>query len=45
VASRTGRQLSQQEKAQRADFVVRNDGTIDELKQTLSRILAKLGNS
>jgi dephospho-CoA kinase len=42
VASRTGRQLSQQEKAQRADFVVRNDGTLEELKQTLSRILAKL---
>jgi dephospho-CoA kinase len=42
LASRTGRQLSQQEKAQRADFVVRNDGTIEELKQTLSRILAKL---
>jgi dephospho-CoA kinase len=42
VAERAGRQLSQQEKAQRADFVVRNDGSLDELKQTLSRVLAKL---
>jgi dephospho-CoA kinase len=42
VAERSGRQLSQQEKAQRADFTVRNDGSLDELKQTLSRVLAKL---
>ena len=42
VAGREGRQLSQTEKAQRADFTVRNDGSLDELKQTLSRVLAKL---
>jgi dephospho-CoA kinase len=42
VAERAGRQLSQREKAERADFVVRNDGSLDELKQTLSRVLAKL---
>ncbi len=42
VAERAGRQLSQQEKAQKADFAVRNDGSLDELKQTLSRVLAKL---
>ncbi len=42
LASRTGRQLPQEEKAQRADFVVRNDGSLDELKQTLSTVLAKL---
>jgi dephospho-CoA kinase len=42
VAERAGRQLTQQEKAERADFVVRNDGSLDELKQTLSRVLAKL---
>ncbi len=42
VSERTGRQLSQAEKAQRADFEVRNDGTLDELKQTLSQVLAKL---
>jgi dephospho-CoA kinase len=45
LESRTGRQLSQDEKAQRADFVVRNDGGLDELKQTLSRVLAKVGAS
>ena len=39
---RSARQLSQEEKAQRADFVVRNDGSLDELRQTLSRVLAKL---
>jgi dephospho-CoA kinase len=42
VSERTGRQLSQAEKEERADFEVRNDGTLDELKQTLSQVLAKL---
>ena len=42
VSERTGRQLSQTEKAERADFEVRNDGTLDELRQTLSQVLAKL---
>src|SRR5215207_8660329 len=42
VAERTGRQLSQTEKAQRADFEVRNDGSLDELRETLSRVLARL---
>jgi dephospho-CoA kinase len=42
VSERTGRQLSQAEKVQRADFVVRNDGTLDELRHTLSQVLAKL---
>ena len=42
VAERTGRQLSQEEKSQRADFTVRNDGTIEELRQSLSRVLAKI---
>jgi dephospho-CoA kinase len=42
LAGRTGRQLSQEEKSERADFTVRNDGTIDELKQSLSRLLAKI---
>jgi len=42
VAERAARQLPQQEKADRADFVVRNDGSLDELKQTLSQVLAKL---
>jgi dephospho-CoA kinase len=42
LAERTGRQLTQEEKAQKADFTVRNDGSLDELKQTLSRVIAKL---
>ena len=45
VAERSGRQLTQGEKAQRADFVVRNDGSVDELVQSLSRVLAKLDQS
>jgi dephospho-CoA kinase len=42
VAERTGRQLSQEEKADRADFEVRNDGTLAELRESLSRVLARL---
>jgi dephospho-CoA kinase len=45
VAERTGRQLSQEEKSQRADFTVRNDGTMEELKQTLSSLLDKIGRT
>jgi dephospho-CoA kinase len=43
VASRESRQLRQEEKAQRADFAVRNDGTVDELEQELSRVLGRMG--
>jgi dephospho-CoA kinase len=43
VASRTSRQLSQDEKAQRADFVIENDGTLDELQERLSALLARMG--
>jgi dephospho-CoA kinase len=42
LAERVGRQLPQTEKAQRADFTVRNDGSLEELKVSLSRLLAKL---
>src|SRR6266540_5900750 len=42
VAERAGRQLSQDEKAQRADFEVRNEGSLEELRETLSRVLARL---
>ena len=42
VEGRTGRQLTQEEKAQRADFEVRNDGTFEELKSELSRVLATI---
>jgi dephospho-CoA kinase len=43
LAERTARQLSQEEKAQLATFVVRNDGTPRELEQELSAVLDKLG--
>jgi dephospho-CoA kinase len=42
VESRTSRQLSQEEKAARADVVVRNDGTIDDLERELSNILGTM---
>ena len=42
VDERTARQLSQEEKAQRATFSVVNAGTVDELEQELSAILEKL---
>ena len=42
---RTGRQLSQEEKSQRADFTVRNDGTLKELKASLSTVLANIETS
>jgi dephospho-CoA kinase len=44
VESRTSRQLSQDEKARRADVVVRNDGTLEELEQGLSSALANMGS-
>jgi dephospho-CoA kinase len=44
VAERTSRQLTQEEKAQRADFVVRNDGTVEELETKLSEVLEKLSD-
>ncbi|MEX1141761.1 MAG: dephospho-CoA kinase [Thermoleophilaceae bacterium] len=44
VAERAGRQLPQAEKARRADHVVRNDGTREELKTELSKILATVGS-
>ena len=45
LSERTGRQLSQQEKAERADYEVRNDGTLQELRDKLSRVLARLDQS
>lgn len=42
VEGRTGRQLTQEEKSQRADFTVRNDGTREELKAELSRVLVTI---
>jgi dephospho-CoA kinase len=42
VAERVGRQLTQREKADRAGYVVRNDGTREELKAELSHVLATI---
>ncbi len=42
LEERTGRQLSQDEKSQRADFTVRNDGTTTELKAELEEILRRI---
>jgi dephospho-CoA kinase len=39
---RSARQLSQEEKARRATYVVRNDGSEQELEQVLSAVLDKL---
>ncbi len=43
VDERAARQLSQEEKADRATFVVRNDGTEADLERELSAVLVKLG--
>ena len=43
VAERAGRQLTQEEKSERATFTIRNDGTRDELKEQMSTILATIG--
>jgi dephospho-CoA kinase len=42
VAERTARQLSQEEKAARAQYVVVNDGTPAELEAALSAVLDML---
>jgi dephospho-CoA kinase len=42
VDERAARQLTQEEKAQRATFVVRNDGSEADLEAALSSVLAKL---
>jgi dephospho-CoA kinase len=43
--ARAARQLSQEEKARRATFVVRNDGTEQALELALSEVLARLSAS
>ncbi len=43
VDERDARQLPQEEKARRATYVVRNDGTVEQLQDQLSAVLAKLG--
>ena len=43
VAERDARQLPQEEKAARAEHVIENDGTREELERRLSALVAKLG--
>lgn len=42
LEGRTSAQLSQEEKSQRADFTVRNDGSLPELEKKLSELLDSL---
>ena len=42
VDERASRQLPQEEKARRATYTVRNDGTVSELEKRLSEVLGKL---
>ena len=44
VDERARRQLTQEEKAARATYTVRNDGTVDELETALSEVLGKLSS-
>lgn len=43
VESRNSRQLTQQEKAERAEYVVENDGSLEELRGSLSELLENIG--
>lgn len=42
VDEREARQLTQMEKAERADHIVANDGSVEDLERALSALLAKL---
>ena len=42
LEGRSARQLSQAEKAARATYVIRNDGTVDELEGALAELIATL---
>lgn len=42
LESRTARQLSQSEKAERADFVIENDGDLTDLQAKLERLLSTI---
>jgi dephospho-CoA kinase len=43
VDERSARQLSQEEKAARATYVVANSGTVEQLELALAAVLEKLG--
>ena len=42
VEERTARQLSQDEKASRADHVIRNDGSLEDLERAMANLLERL---
>jgi len=42
LAGREGRQLSQDEKAHRADYLVRNDGTLADLERAMAEVLDQI---
>jgi dephospho-CoA kinase len=42
VGERTARQLSQEDKAGRADYVIRNDGTLEDLEREVGGLLDRL---
>ena len=42
LEGRTSAQLTQDEKSQRADFTIRNDGSVSELEEKLSQLLDSL---
>src|SRR4051812_3072170 len=44
VDERTSRQLTQDQKAERADIVVRNEGTLEELERELSTVLGTMSS-
>ncbi|MGZ5308573.1 MAG: dephospho-CoA kinase [Solirubrobacterales bacterium] len=45
LAGRSERQLGQPEKADRADYVVRNDGSLEDLERELAGVLERVGGS
>ncbi len=45
LEERSARQLSQQEKAHRATYLVVNDGTVEQLEAKLSDVLEKLSDA
>jgi dephospho-CoA kinase len=42
LGGRNERQLSQEEKARRADYVVRNDGSLDDLANSVAMVIEEL---
>ena len=44
LEGREARQLDQDEKASRADHVVRNDGSLEELERRLTEVLDEIGS-